>query len=104
MRPATLILAATTSLATGPALAADPAPSGDPEAGQALHQEHCMRCHGGIVGGEPNEIYTREDRRIHNYPSLVTQVRRCEVNLNLAWFDEDVDDVATYLNQAFYHF
>jgi hypothetical protein len=35
---------------------------------------------------------------------LTSQVRRCELSLGLKWFDEDVDNVAGYLNQQFYKF
>ncbi|MCP4450195.1 MAG: cytochrome c, partial [Planctomycetes bacterium] len=35
---------------------------------------------------------------------LTSQVQRCELSLGLKWFDEDVDDVAGYLNQQFYKF
>ncbi|MGI9290195.1 MAG: cytochrome c [Gammaproteobacteria bacterium] len=69
----------------------------DAEHGQQLHDEHCMKCH-------DTAVYTREDRRITNNDALVKQVKRCELNLGLRWFDNDVNDVVQHLNQSFYKF
>jgi len=65
--------------------------------GQQLHDKHCMKCH-------DTGVYTREDRRVANQDALVKQVKRCELNLGLQWFDSDVNDVVQYLNQSFYKF
>jgi predicted site-specific integrase-resolvase len=35
---------------------------------------------------------------------LERQVQRCETALGLRWFDEDIKDVASYLNHHFYSF
>ena len=64
---------------------------------EALYQEHCLGCHG-------SEVYTRSDRKVTSPEGLQKQVQRCELGLGLQWFDEDVDKVAAYLNQHFYHF
>ena len=72
--------------------------------GKQLHDQNCMTCHAGIMGGNANSIYTRENRRIENYDALVRQVGRCKDNLGVAWPEEEVKDVAAYLNQQFYHF
>ena len=69
----------------------------DAQRGQQLHDEHCMKCH-------DTGVYTRENRRITNQETLLKQVRRCELNLGLRWFDKDINDVAEYLNQSFYNF
>jgi hypothetical protein len=71
--------------------------AGDPTKGHELHQAHCIKCHG-------NEVYTRENRMVTDLPGLHKQVRFCEQNLNLTWFDEEIDHTATYLNQGFYKF
>ncbi len=62
-----------------------------------LYQEQCTACHG-------SEVYTRDDRKITSYDGLTRQVRRCELSLELGWFDEDVARVSDYLDQRFYHF
>lgn len=69
----------------------------DPLKGQELHQQNCLSCHG-------TEVYTRTDRRIGSFPSLVTQVNACNVNLNTGWFDDEVESVAHYLNLNYYQF
>lgn len=78
------------------ALAPCPAGAGAQE-GEALYESHCLGCHGP-------EVYTREDRKIRSFEGLERQVQRCELSLGLQWFDEDIGDVASYLNERFYHF
>jgi hypothetical protein len=63
----------------------------------ALYEQNCLKCHGP-------EVYTRADRKIDSLPALAAQVRRCETNLELRWFDEDIDGVTDYLNRTFYKF
>ncbi len=76
---------------------ASPASAFDPAAGKELADENCYSCHG-------DDAYTRKDRIVKTRSGLTSQVRRCELSLGLKWFDEDVDDVAGYLNQQFYKF
>jgi len=78
-------------------LAAQPVLAGDPGETQALHDQHCISCHGP-------EIYTREDRKVTTLPGLESQVQRCELALGLTWFDEEIDAVTKLLNERFYHF
>jgi len=65
--------------------------------GKALQQKNCMSCH-------DDGIYSREDRRVTSSDALRAQVQRCETNLNLQWFPEDVDAVIEYLNTSYYKF
>lgn len=98
-------LVLTLSLAAGAAQAAagDPAgalsaaPAGQGGKAKALVDNHCIKCHG-------SEVYTRPDRKVTSRDGLERQVRRCETALELTWFDEDIADVAGYLNQQYYHF
>lgn len=76
----------------------------DAEAGRKLHQTHCISCHADMTDGKPTSLYTREDRLVSSLEGLHKQVRRCEQNLGLRWFDEDIDNVVAYLNQEFYKF
>jgi hypothetical protein len=71
----------------------------DPQAGRQLVEASCQNanCHG-------SEIYTRAERRVGNLDQLKTQIHRCEQNLGLRWFDEDVDNVAAYLDREYYRF
>jgi hypothetical protein len=87
----TLIPAMMLTLISSPSLAADPAN------GKTLTDQHCVKCHG-------SEVYTRENRRVTSLQGLHKQVRFCEQNLGLTWFDDQIEDTATYLNQEFYQF
>jgi hypothetical protein len=69
----------------------------DSERGKQLHQQHCTKCH-------DDSVYTRKDRFISSPEALAKQVKRCELNLGLSWFDKDISDVAQHLDQSFYKF
>jgi hypothetical protein len=76
-------------VAATPAFAAEDA--------ESLYQAHCTRCHG-------SEVYTRKDRKISSFDGLEHQVQRCELSLELQWFDESISAVSDDLNHHFYHF
>ena len=65
--------------------------------GNDLHSANCTSCH-------DSAIYTRENRRVRSLANLGTQVRFCKDNLGISWFDDEVDDVISYLNKNYYHF
>jgi len=92
MKMPLLTLITTGLVMTGSSLAAS-----DANHGKSLQQENCMRCH-------DDSIYTREERRVTTLAALQHQVQRCETNLNLTWFPEDVKAVTEYLNTTFYKF
>ncbi|MGB1801148.1 MAG: c-type cytochrome [Gammaproteobacteria bacterium] len=69
----------------------------DIENGKKLHNEGCVRCH-------DETMYTREDRAINNFDELHKRIRNCEIMTDMTWFDEEIDDVAAYLNQTYYRF
>ena len=69
----------------------------DLENGKLLHDENCLRCH-------DESKYLRKNRIIKNFQQLHERIRQCELTTELTWFDEEVDDVAAYLNNQFYHF
>jgi mono/diheme cytochrome c family protein len=64
---------------------------------QALVEQNCTSCHG-------SEVYTRSDRRVDSLDALHSQVRMCEQNLGLTWFDDQVDAVSALLNREYYRF
>jgi mono/diheme cytochrome c family protein len=76
---------------------APPAAAGDPERGKTLHDQHCTRCH-------DSTMYARPQRTIADFAALRERVQQCELAAELMWFEEDVDDVAAWLNRDFYHF
>jgi hypothetical protein len=86
-----------TLITTGLLVTSSPILAVDINHGKSLQQKNCMKCH-------DDGMYTREDRRVTTPDALRNQVQRCEVNLNLKWFPEDVDAVVEYLNTTFYKF
>ena len=65
--------------------------------GELLYSTHCIACH-------TKEIHWREQKLATDWTGLVRQVRRWAENTGLAWSDEEVADVARYLNGAYYRF
>lgn len=66
--------------------------------GEALHDEHCLSCHG-------TSVYTREERMIRSPEQLRAQVARCAAGpAGVDWSRRQIDAVTAYLNQAFYGF
>lgn len=90
-------LVSSVGLLTALTLSAGTTLAADVTAGEQLHDKHCGQCHG-------TEVYTREKRMVNDHAALEQQVRRCEQNLGLKWFEEDIENVAAYLNQAYYKF
>ena len=77
---------------------------GDPLAGKALLQKNCISCHASSFGGDGSAIYTRENRLVKTSRGLKAQVRNCNTMLDLKWFEDEEINVASYLNQTYYHF
>lgn len=67
------------------------------ERGKKLHADKCVSCHTA-------EIYTREEHKVTHYEGLQSRVETCAVNLDLPWFDNDINDVVAYLNTDYYKF
>ena len=67
------------------------------ERAELLYEANCLSCHG-------SEIYTRDARMVESFDGLERQVQRCETALGLRWFDEEIKDVAAYLDHHFYKF
>lgn len=65
-------------------------------AGKALHEEaNCIRCH----AAQPYD-----PAKTTNFEKLVSTVESCSNNLGVGWFDDEIEQVAAYLNQEFYKF
>lgn len=76
----------------------------DVKAGKALVDKHCISCHASSYGGDGSEIYTRDFHKVENSKGLVQQVRNCNTNLGLQWFEDEELNAAAYLNQQYYKF
>ncbi|MCK5811083.1 MAG: hypothetical protein KAH00_08325 [Cocleimonas sp.] len=58
----------------------------------------CVRCH------QTNEMFTRKDRKVKSLSELNSQVRKCDSQLSTNLFDDEIEDVVAYLNEAHYKF
>ena len=99
MRYYLLILLLTASLAQ----AADPFAGGDAKIGKQMVEKNCIACHASSFGGDGSGIYTRDNHIVKTPKGLIQQIRNCNTNLGLKWFDDEEMHVAAYLNQAYYH-
>ncbi len=98
-------LTATALLCTVASFAhADPFAAGDAKIGKQMIDKHCISCHASSFGGDGSGIYTREDRRVKSPKGLIAQIRNCNTNLGLKWFEDEEMHVASYLNKAYYKF
>lgn len=97
----TLLLAA--CLAITSLAHADPFAAADINAGKKLVDTNCISCHASSFGGDGSGIYTREDHIVKTPKGLIQQIRNCNTNLGLQWFDTDEINVAAYLNKNYYH-
>ena len=67
--------------------------------GKVLHDEaNCMKCHKNL--GYNTDKTVRMS--IGNKAQLNKAVNFCNNNLNIGWFDDEVGEVADYLNQEYY--
>jgi mono/diheme cytochrome c family protein len=67
------------------------------ERGQLLYVTNCSVCH-------TTQIHWREKRLVTDLSSLVEQVRRWQYMANLNWSDDEISDVAHYLEDLYYKF
>jgi mono/diheme cytochrome c family protein len=73
------------------------APAAQATRGEMLYATHCRACH-------TEQIHWRERKLVSDWRSLQAQVRRWAANTSLGWNDDDVADVARYLNRTVYRF
>lgn len=65
--------------------------------GELLYTTHCMACHTA-------QMHWRSQRVARDWPSLKVEVRRWQAAASLAWDDDDIVEVARYLNETVYRF
>jgi hypothetical protein len=83
---------------------ADPFAAGDPKIGKQMVEKYCISCHASSFGGDGSGIYTRENRIVKSSKGLIAQIRNCNTNLGLKWFEDEELHVAAYLNKTYYKF
>lgn len=90
----TVVVAALVSAAL---CATFPTYAGDAQRGRALYELGCGECHSQSVHG-------RAHRVARNMEEIRGWVRRWSEHRHLGWSAAEIDDVATYLNDIYYHF
>lgn len=83
---------------------ANPFEKADLTAGKTLVEKHCISCHASSFGGDGSAIYTRDFRKVQSAKGLAAQVRNCNTNLGLKWFEDEELNATGYLNQTYYKF
>jgi mono/diheme cytochrome c family protein len=83
---------------------AAPFAAGDAKIGKQMAEKNCVACHASSYGGDGSEMYTRDFRKVENAKQLQQQVRNCNTNLGLKWFEEEELHVTRYLNETYYKF
>lgn len=73
------------------------APAWAQSRGETLYAMHCGTCHRA-------EMHWRASKAVTDWQSLQAQVRKWQVVTSLAWTEDEVLDVARYLNDSIYHF
>ena len=69
----------------------------DAARGRQLFETHCIACHS-------TELYKRPQPKVKDWPQLAQEVRHWQAQTGQRWAQSEVDDVAAYLNERFYHF
>ena len=65
--------------------------------GELLYSTHCIGCHNA-------QLHWRDKKAANNWASLKAEVERWQKTSGLGWREEDVTDVARYLNTLYYRF
>jgi len=65
--------------------------------GELLYSTHCIACHS-------TQLHWRDKKAARNWASLKAEVERWQKTSGLGWREEDVTDVARYLNALYYRF
>lgn len=104
MVPPFLLSAALGFATASPAQGLDIFKDADLALGSRLIQEHkCMECHAGKFGGDGSSIF-RPSGRINTPGLLRGMVERCNTELNLGLFPEEVTAIAAVLQRDHYRF
>lgn len=72
-------------------------PERDASRGELLYYTHCIACH-------TTEVHWREKKIATDWVTLKGQVNRWQGNSALGWGDEDITEVARYLNTLYYNY
>ncbi|MBD3633971.1 MAG: hypothetical protein HUJ23_03610 [Methylophaga sp.] len=74
------------------------------QSGKALHDAACMECHASLGGGDPYELYQRDDRKVRSLQDLQSRLQFCMRAADVSWDSDQQKAVVDYLNSRFYRF
>lgn len=77
------------------ALSSGLAAAADPSRGELLYTTYCVACH-------TEQVHWRSKKLAKNWKSLVAQVSRWQEVDKRGWSDNEVEEVARYLNALHY--
>lgn len=69
----------------------------DVSRGRLLYSLHCASCH-------TEQKHWRENKKVTDWPSLISQVSLWQNISNLKWDYQDIEIVAKHLNSLYYHY
>lgn len=69
----------------------------DAQLGQALYESRCTSCH-------DRSVHSRDPRSARTFQHLRAYVFRWDRELGGLWRSDEINAVAYYLNQRYYHF
>jgi cytochrome c len=69
----------------------------DASRGKLLYSLHCVSCHN-------EQKHWLANKKVADWPNLVSQVRLWQSISNLKWDNNDIDSVAKHLNTLYYHY
>ena len=72
-------------------------PERDASRGELLYSTHCIACHTA-------QVHWREKKLATDWKSLKSQVRRWQNASDKKWGEQDISEVAHYLNTLHYHY
>ena len=72
-------------------------PTRDATRGELLYSTHCIACHSA-------QVHWREKKLVTGWASLQSEVRRWQGASGLGWSNEDIAEVARYLNALHYRY
>ena len=65
--------------------------------GELLYSTHCITCHS-------TQVHWRSKKLATDWTSLKGEVRRWQEVSGLGWVDDDISEVARYVNALYYHY
>lgn len=71
-------------------------PAREASRGELLYSTHCLACH-------TTRMHWREQKIVIDWKGLRSEVRRWQATALLGWSDEDIAEVARYLDALYYH-